>query len=75
MFLLKTTADTLEQVVSSGKHASYSKPRGIEAGDIILIAQTKHTLQENEKSIRYIMRFESIYRDLGDESDRLWGRH
>jgi len=75
MLLLKTGSDTLKQVIENSKHASHSIPKGIRRGDIILIAQTKHTLEKNQKSIQYLMCFDECYEDRNNESDALWGKH
>jgi len=74
MILFKNNACTMEQVIANCKHASDTIPAGAKRGDIILIAQTKSTLKGNEKSIRYIMRFDCSYEDAGNESEKLWGK-
>jgi len=74
MILFKNRADTLEQVLANSKHASNTIPNNANHGDIILIAQTMGTLRPNEKSIRYIMRYDRAYEDTSGESLALWGR-
>ena len=75
MLLLKTRAETLETVIKHSKHALHSIPNGIKRGDILLIAQTVHTLKKHQKSIRYLMFFDECYEDRDNESDALWGKH
>jgi len=74
MLLLKTSKATIGEVVRRAKHASNTRPNA-EAGDIVLIAQTKSTLKPDEESIRYIMTYEDSRIDESNESQRIWGRH
>ena len=75
MLLLKTTLETLDQVIKNCKHASHNRPKEVLKGDIILIAQTKRTLINHKKSIRFIMHLDDCYEDKSNESDKIWGRH
>lgn len=74
MLLLKTSEETLPGVLGNAKHASFTRPNA-EPGDLILIAQTKSTLNPGQKSIRHVMTFVTCYEDIGNESDRIWGKH
>lgn len=75
MILLKTSAETLDNVLKHQKHASKSKIQ-YELGEIILIQQTVNTLSSpEEKTIRWVMNCKNIYPDLNNESDSIWGQH
>lgn len=75
MLLIKTSIATLEAVLREAKHALHLRPQGLEFGDIILIAQTKDSLRRKQKAIRWIMNYVQIYKDVNDESDKIWGKH
>jgi 5-methylcytosine-specific restriction enzyme A len=74
MILFKNRFDTLAGVLKNAKHACDSRPSDIYPGEIILIAQTMNTLSRGQKSIRYIMEFQSCYEDKLGESDSIWGK-
>lgn len=73
VFLLKTDAETLPKVIEEGKHAINYVPRRAKTGEIILIQQTRRTLGNNEKPIRYAMEFVRCYEDKNNDSTRIWG--
>lgn len=73
MLLLKTSGRTIDEVVRRAKHATDSRPNA-QIGDLILIAQTKDTLQPGKKSIRYIMTYKGYRLDTENESKRVWGK-
>ena len=75
MLLFKNSADTMDGVLSNAMHATNGRPRNVEKGELILIAQTKTTLLPGQKPIRWVMNFVSCEPDMNNESQRIWGRH
>jgi len=73
MILIKTHKSNLSKVVEHCKHALNVQPN-LKQGDLILIAQTKRDLLPGEKPIKYIMEFSRIYRDIYNESFKIWGK-
>lgn len=63
----------MQGVLKNQMHATDGKPHDLEKGDIILIAQTKNTLREGEKPIRWIMDFVSCEEDKDDLTISIWG--
>ena len=78
MFIIKTTAETIEQVIKNCKHASMDRLRKAKIGDLVLIAQTRHSIENDidmdYKSIRHLMQYEGIMYDKNNESEKIWGR-
>jgi len=74
IMLFKNHASTLNGVLKNAKHASNGKPKNIQPGDVILIAQTKGSLLPDEKPIRWIMNFVRTYEDSDNESVKIWGK-
>jgi len=72
MFLVKVTAETIDQVVTQSKYASSGIPKQAKMGDIMLIALSN--IGKGEKSIRYIMNYDGFYEDHLGESQQLWGK-
>lgn len=75
MFILKTKKETLSAVLKHQKHASDTELKNAINGDIILISQTKDSLSDDEKSIKYSMKFKRCYKDSNNESNKIWGKH
>ena len=73
LLLLKTSGQTIDQVVKNAKHATNTQPNAT-VGDLILIAQTKTTLKPGQKSIRYVMTYKGSRLDTGSESVKIWGK-
>ena len=73
MLLFKNKSDTMQGVLVNAMHATMGKPHGAVKGDIILIAQTKTTLRQGEKPIRWIMNFVSCEEDKDDLTIKIWG--
>lgn len=63
----------MEGVLKNASHATNGKPHEIKEGDIILIAQTKNTLNNGEKPIRWIMNYVSCKEDNEDMTLKIWG--
>lgn len=63
----------MEGVLKNVMHATHSKPNNVKKGDIILISQTKNTLKNDEKPIRWIMDFVSCEKDTENLSKKIWG--
>lgn len=75
MILLKTSAQTLDDVLRNQKHATKNKFH-YETGEILLIQQTVNSLTSStDKTICWVMNCVEIYPDLNNESDRIWGQH
>lgn len=73
MLIFKTDASTLDGVLDNSMHATNGRPLKANQGDLILIFQTKGTLKNDEKPIKYVMDFVSYEEDVNDESVRIWG--
>jgi len=73
MIIVKTSGDTIGNVVRHAKHALTCQPR-LRRGDIILISQTKDSLPPYTKPIQYIMEYERCYYDREKESQKIWGK-
>ena len=73
MLLLKTSKETIDNVVKYAKHATDTIPNA-QLGDLILIAQTITSLEIGQKQIRYIMTFKGHRLDTSAESLRIWGK-
>ena len=73
MLLFKNRADTMQGVLENASHATNGKPHGVKKGDIILIAQTKNTLKNDEKPIRWIMNYVSCKEDNENLTLKIWG--
>lgn len=74
VILLRTSPETIGNVVIHAKYALKGELRRFRPGDIALIAQKAATVPDG-KPIRYMMRFVRSYRDSKNESDAIWGRH
>lgn len=74
MLLIKTKREYLRAVVENAKHALMQRPHA-EAGDIILIAQTRDELEPDEKPIKYRMELRRIDEDMKHESESIFRRH
>ena len=74
MLIFKNDASTMDGVLRNAMHATDGRPSDINKGDIILIAQTKGTLLEGQKPIRWVMDFVSCNLDISDESKKIWGK-
>ncbi len=74
MIIFKNDASTMDGVLRNAMHATDGRPSDINKGDIILIAQTKGTLSEDQKPIRWVMDFVSCNLDINDESKKIWGK-
>jgi len=64
----------MQGVLENAMHATNGKPKGVNKGDLILIAQTKNTLNGGEKPIRWVMDFVSCEDDKTDLTLKIWGK-
>jgi 5-methylcytosine-specific restriction enzyme A len=74
MIILKTSQDTIGEVVRHSKHALKMRPN-VKQGELILISELKTKLPPHRKPIQYVMEFEECHEDRQQESLRIWGRH
>ena len=75
MIIIRTSEETIGKVVRHSKHSLKMCPRQLSKDDIILIAQTKHSLHFAKEPIQYLMEFDSCYYDKERESLQLFGRY
>lgn len=73
LLLLKTSGETIGNVIRHAKHATNAIPNA-QPGDLLLIAQTISSLELGEKQIRYVMTFKGYRLDTQGESQRIWGK-
>lgn len=73
MVILRTSKETIGNVVHHMKHALDSRLK-LEQGDLILISQTKSSLDQYAKPIQYVMEYVRCYRDRNNESEKIWGK-
>lgn len=73
MIIVRTSAETIDNVVLHMKHALNGRPK-LSPGEKILIAQTKSSLPYHKEPIQYLMEFEQIYYDKEKESLKIWGK-
>jgi 5-methylcytosine-specific restriction enzyme A len=71
--ILKTDTQNIQAVLRSSSHATDDPPRDLEPGDLILIHQ--EGARTTPPRITHVMICDQVYEDVGNESDRLWGRH
>jgi len=74
MLIIKTSSETMTQVVRQQKHALPRQPR-LSPGEIILISEKRKTLAPGKKPIQYLMEFVRCYEDIEKESIKIWGRY
>jgi hypothetical protein len=74
MIIIRTSAETIKEVVRHSKHALKRRPR-LSKGEIILISQIKHSLHSFQEPIQYLMEFDSCYYDKEKESLKLWSKY
>lgn len=74
MLLFKTGGDTLTGVLKNEKHASHNRPRSARAGDLMLLQQTKQTLDRGQKSIKWVMTFVDCVPDTEGVSRKIFHR-
>ena len=71
--ILKTDRDNIRGVLRSVMHATDEPPTGLEPEDLILIHEEGgRTIPPR---ITHTMICDRVYRDVDNESDRIWGRH
>ncbi len=74
MIILRTSPETIQEVVRLSKHALDYKPR-LTKGELILISQnTVFGIRDDTPPIRYVMEFDWVHLDTSGESMRIWGR-
>ena len=70
MVILRTSQETIGNVVQHAKYALQGELQELKPGDIMLIAQKANTVPDG-RPIRYLMRFVRCYRDDRRESDQI----
>ena len=73
--ILKTKKIYLDHVVSMKIHATDGLPRDVNRGDIVLIAQTKETLEPHQQQIAYAAIYDFAREDNDGMTDAIFGRH